>query len=73
MSDIDLSILPSVAVGVNGYEVSRFGESITITQIELNLQAVSGKPTMKSILMSSHFHAGILNGCNNPTGLIYQF
>jgi hypothetical protein len=28
MSDIDLGILPSVVVGVDGYEVSGFGESI---------------------------------------------
>jgi hypothetical protein len=30
-----------------------------ITQIESNLCAVSGKPTMKSMLISSHFHSGI--------------
>jgi hypothetical protein len=27
----------------------------TITQIESNMRAVIGKPTLKSMLMSSHF------------------
>jgi hypothetical protein len=42
----------------------------TITRIESNLRAVKGKPTIKSVLMSSHFHYGILSGCNNPPGFI---
>jgi hypothetical protein len=41
-----------------------------ITQMELNLWPVRGRPTMKSILMSSHFQVGILRGCNNPACLI---
>jgi hypothetical protein len=41
-----------------------------ITEIELNLWAVSDKPTMKSMLMSSHFQSGILRGCNNPLGFM---
>jgi hypothetical protein len=27
-----------------------------------------GKPTMKSMLISSHFHSGILSGCKSPPG-----
>jgi hypothetical protein len=38
----------------------------TITQIESCFQGVRGKPTMKSMLMSSHFHAGIDKGCIWP-------
>jgi hypothetical protein len=70
MSNIDLGILQSIVVGVDGYEVSGIGESIQDHQIELNLWAVSGKPTMKFIFMSSRFHAGILSGCNNPPGFM---
>jgi hypothetical protein len=32
-----------------------------ITEIESNLQLVNGKPTMKSMLISSHFQSGILS------------
>jgi hypothetical protein len=42
----------------------------TITHIESTLQAVRGKPTIKSILMSSHFQSGILRGRNNPPGFM---
>jgi hypothetical protein len=34
----------------------------TITQIESNLWAVNDKPTVKYMLLSSHFHSGLLNG-----------
>jgi hypothetical protein len=42
----------------------------TITHIESTLRAVGGKPTMKSMLISSHFQSGILRGYNNPLGFI---
>jgi hypothetical protein len=35
----------------------------TMTHIELYPREVWGKPTMKSMHMSSHFHAGMLKGC----------
>jgi hypothetical protein len=38
----------------------------TITQIEFFFLAVRSKPTMKSIIMSSHFHIGINKGWNIP-------
>jgi hypothetical protein len=38
----------------------------TITQIESFLLEVHGKPTIKSILMSSHFHKGIVNCWSTP-------
>jgi hypothetical protein len=34
------------------------------------LRAVMGKPTMKSMLISSHFYSGILSGCNSPLGFM---
>jgi hypothetical protein len=34
------------------------------------LRAVMGKPTMKSMLISSHFLSGILNDCNSPPGFM---
>jgi hypothetical protein len=37
-----------------------------ITQMESFFLAVRGKPTMKSILMSSHFHEGIDKGWSTP-------
>jgi hypothetical protein len=37
-----------------------------ITQIESFFLAVRGKPTIKSILMASHFHIGIDKGWRTP-------
>jgi hypothetical protein len=42
-----------------------FESRSTITQIESNLWAVKGRPSMKSILISSHFHFGMLSGCSS--------
>jgi hypothetical protein len=39
-----------------------------MTHIELYPREVRGKPTMKSILMFSHFHSGILKGCRFLVG-----
>jgi hypothetical protein len=33
------------------------------------LRAVRGRAMLKSILMSSHFHIEVFNGCNKPVGL----
>jgi hypothetical protein len=41
----------------------------TITHKESYPALERGNPTIKSILISSHFHYGIFNGCNNPAGL----
>ena len=41
----------------------------TITQIESYPFVVGGNPTMKSILISSHFHEGISKGWSIPAGL----
>jgi hypothetical protein len=38
----------------------------TMTHIESNPFEVLGKPTIKSILISSHFQDGMSNGCNSP-------
>jgi hypothetical protein len=63
---MDLSIFLSSILDVDGYEVNGFGESIH----ESNLQVVTGKHTMKSMLISSHFQYGMLNDCNSPPGFI---
>jgi hypothetical protein len=65
-SNVDHNVSLSVVVGVYEYEMGGFGELMTITQIESDLWVVSGKPIMKSMLMSSHFQSKILKGCNNP-------
>jgi hypothetical protein len=41
----------------------------TMTHIELYPCEVRGKPTMKSMQMSSHFHSGMLKGCMFSAGL----
>jgi hypothetical protein len=41
----------------------------TITQIESNLWAINDNPTMKSMLISSHFQSRILNGLQQPSRL----
>jgi hypothetical protein len=41
-----------------------------ITQIESNLWDVIDKPTIKTMLISSHFYSGILSGCNSSLGFI---
>ena len=40
----------------------------TITHIELRPFGVLGNPTMKSMLISSHFHTGMCNGWSSPVG-----
>jgi hypothetical protein len=47
-------------------EMSGFGESIYDHPNRTFFQAVRGKPTMKSIVMSSHFHMGIDRGWITP-------
>jgi hypothetical protein len=69
-SYVDPRILLNIVIGVNGYEVGRFGELIHDYPNQIKLAAVKEKPTIKSILMSSHFHSGILSGHNNPSGFI---
>jgi hypothetical protein len=39
------------------------------THIELYPREVRGKPTMKSMQMSSHFHSGMLKDCRFLVGL----
>jgi hypothetical protein len=41
----------------------------TMTHIESYLAWVQSNPTMKSILISSHFHSGIFRGCSKPASL----
>jgi hypothetical protein len=53
--NIQLSVLFSPVASVHWDEMSGLGKSVDDSQMELNLWSVRGKPTMKSILMSSHF------------------
>jgi hypothetical protein len=46
-----------------------FVHQSTITQMESYPTWVRGNPTMKSILISSHFHSRIFKGCSSPAGL----
>jgi hypothetical protein len=46
-----------------------FVKRSTITHIESYSAWVRGNPTIKSILISSHFHSGIFKGCSSPVGL----
>jgi hypothetical protein len=46
------------------------GKLITITQIESNPLVVLGNPTMKSILISSHFQFGMGKDCSGPAVFI---
>jgi hypothetical protein len=68
--NIQLSVLFSPVEDVHQNEMSRHVSRSTITQMELNLRPVRGRLTMKSILMSSHFQAGIFRGCSNLASLI---
>ena len=52
-----------------GRKWADFVRRSTITQIESYPLEVLGKPTMKSILMSSHFQDGILKGCKRTADL----
>jgi hypothetical protein len=42
----------------------------TMTHIESYPAWVWGNPTIKSIVISSHFHSRIFSGCNNVLGLL---
>jgi hypothetical protein len=68
MRNIQFYVLLSPVEGVHQNEMSRLGKSVD-DFMELKLQVVRGRPTIKSMQMSSHFQIGILRGCNNPVGL----
>jgi hypothetical protein len=46
--------------------IYNYASRSTITQRESYPDWVVGNPIMKSIAISSHFHTGICEGCNNP-------
>jgi hypothetical protein len=52
-----------------GMKWANFIRQSTITHIESCSHEVRGKPIIKSMQMSSHFHSGILKGCSFPVGL----
>jgi hypothetical protein len=66
----------SSAYAINGYftltgrKWAIFVSRSMITQMESYPFAVLGNPTMKSILISSHFHVGIGKDCNGPAVFI---
>jgi hypothetical protein len=66
MVHVQLCILLYGVSGVHGDEVSGLGESIHNYPMESFFLGVKGKPTMKSILISSHFHIGIDRGWSTP-------
>jgi hypothetical protein len=65
--NIQLSVLLSPVVGVHHSEMSRLGKPVDDYPNGVKLV---GRPTIKFMLMSSHFQARIFIGCNNPAGLI---
>jgi hypothetical protein len=52
-----------------GYEYTHAVKRSTMTHIELYPREVRGKPTMKSMHISFHFHSGMLKGYRFPVGL----
>jgi hypothetical protein len=65
--NIDFRIALSWIGSVDRNEMSGLGSRFTTTQMESCFPGVRGNLTMKSMLMSSHFHAGIDNSCICPT------
>jgi hypothetical protein len=61
--NVQLCILLSLISGVYWRKCATFVSRSTITQIESWWREVLGRPTMKSMLMSSHFHESIDRGC----------
>jgi hypothetical protein len=59
---IDLDILFGIIRSMHGKECAVLVNRSTITQMESCLSEVLGRPTIKSILMSSHFQEGIGRG-----------
>jgi hypothetical protein len=51
---------------MNCNEMGGLGESVHDNPDRIFLSSGQGKPTMKSILMSSHFHMGIDDGWSTP-------
>jgi hypothetical protein len=68
--NMQFSVLLSPIEGVHQNGMSRLGKSVDDHPNGVQLAVGEGRPTMKSILMSSHFQAGILRGCSNLAGLI---
>jgi hypothetical protein len=52
-----------------GIKCVDFVRRSTMTHIEFYPRDVRGKPIMKSIQMFSHFHSGMLKGCEFLMGL----
>src|SRR6187455_2558107 len=55
---------------LTGRKWATFVSRLTITQIESYPFAVLGNPTIKSMLISSHFHVGIGKDYNGPAVFI---
>jgi hypothetical protein len=51
-------------------EVAIFVSQSMITQMESYPFTVLGNPTIKSMLISSHFHVGIGKDCNRPVAFM---
>jgi hypothetical protein len=56
-------------VAFRGMKCATLVKRSTITQMESFPFCVRGSPTMKSMLMSSHFQTGISSDCSKPVGL----
>jgi hypothetical protein len=70
MSNVDLSILLNVVADIEGYEVSRFGESIHNYPNRIKL-AGSQRQTYNDVHTNViPLQSGILKGCNRPPGFI---
>jgi hypothetical protein len=60
--DIEFCIILDGVSGVHCDEMSSLGQSVHYNPDSVLPSRSQGKPTMKSILMSSHFHKGMVNG-----------
>jgi hypothetical protein len=59
--DIEFCIILNGVSGVHCDEMSSLSQSVHYNPDKILLSGNQGKPTIKSILMSSHFHKGIVN------------
>jgi hypothetical protein len=70
MSYVDLSILLNLVVGVDGYKVSGFGESVHDHPNQVKLASSQQETHNEIHAYVIHFQSERLNGCNNPPGFM---
>jgi hypothetical protein len=67
--DLEIGQTPSIVNVLMGIKWTTLVRRSIMTQIELWPRSDLGRPVIKSVPTSSHFHMGTFKGCIRPAGL----